>query len=71
MRYQIFGPGWPVGQHLVPTGTVVDTSVDEWAIGLTPPPNCMALDDEAQQVLSQVYGSPSPPWWAPAIPDGT
>jgi hypothetical protein len=65
MKYRIFGPGWPVGQHLVPTGTVVDTSVDEWAKGLTPPPNCMALDDEAHQAMVKAYppepGKEGPP----------
>jgi hypothetical protein len=69
MRYRIFGAGWPVGQHLIPTGTIVDTAIDAWAIGLTPPPNAQALDDEAQQLLSQIYGVP-PQWWTAAIPDG-
>jgi hypothetical protein len=68
MKYRIFGSGWPVGSHLIPTGTTIDTNIDTWAAGITPPPNCQALDDEAAQLLQEIYGAP-PQWSSPAIPD--
>jgi hypothetical protein len=51
MRFQITGAGWPVGQYLIPSGSVIDsTSDDHWSLfarGLTLPINATCLDDEA------------------------
>jgi len=48
MRFQILGGGWPVGQFLIPSGTIIDTNVeDQWSTlvkGLRPPLNAMPLD---------------------------
>jgi hypothetical protein len=54
MRFQITGQGWPLqgGAALAPNGTIIDSTSNDffsvWARGLTPPINCIALDDEAR-----------------------
>ena len=59
MRYQLTGD-WPVQHHLapIPAGTVIDTASAEWAFlaGRPPPPNAMALDQEAYDELLRSYG---------------
>ena len=48
MKYQILGGGFPVGQHLIPAGTIIDTDAnDQWsnlAKGRPPPLTAMPLD---------------------------
>jgi len=59
MRYQILSGGWPVGQHLIPAGTVIDTtSNDQWstlAKGRPPPLNIMPLDLQTWKRLQEIY----------------
>jgi hypothetical protein len=59
MRYQIVGHGWPIGDRLVPGGTVIDAaSPDDWsrlAAGRVPPINTQALDKEAYDLLLATY----------------
>jgi hypothetical protein len=59
MRFQITGAGWPVGQYLIPSGSVIDsTSDDHWSLfarGLTLPINATCLDDEAWQAQLAAY----------------
>jgi hypothetical protein len=47
MKYQILSGGWPCGQHLIPAGTIIDTtSNDQWSTlvkHLRPPLNAMPL----------------------------
>jgi hypothetical protein len=60
MRYQITGAGWRVRQHLIPSGTVIDTSAsDHWSLlarGRTPPINSVPLDEEAWRTQLAAYG---------------
>jgi hypothetical protein len=53
MKFQVNGQGWPVGQSLVPAGTVIDTSASDWSSlrGYVLPPNVTPLDDEAYQAM--------------------
>jgi hypothetical protein len=53
MLFQITGTGWPVGDKLIPAGTVLDWADDrdQWAnlaksVGVLPK-NCMSLDQDA------------------------
>src|SRR5262249_55893693 len=59
MRFQITGQGWPVGQHLIPSGTLIDFSErNMWtalAQGRGIPLTATALDDEAWQAQLQAY----------------
>ena len=58
MRFQILGPlGWPIGDKLIPIGQILnlDDPTDMWAqlaksVGMWPP-NVMALDQEAWNVV--------------------
>jgi hypothetical protein len=59
MKFQITGQGWPVGQYLIPTGSIIDASADDhWSLfarGLTIPINATPLDDEAWQSQLRAY----------------
>ena len=59
MRYQILSGGWPVGQYLIPAGTVINTaSDDQWsnlAKGRPPPLNSMPLDWETWQKMKKLH----------------
>jgi hypothetical protein len=59
MLYQITGHGWPIGAHLIPTGTIINSSgTDQWsqlAKDLPPPLNSMPLDWETWQELKRLY----------------
>jgi hypothetical protein len=53
-RFQVTGPGWPVGQYLIPADTFLDKEDWQWnGIALpTPLPVCLRpLDDEAYAEL--------------------
>jgi hypothetical protein len=58
MRFQILGPlGWPVGAVLIPTGTILNyDDGNDWMGQLAKaqgclPPNCMALDQDAWNMV--------------------
>jgi hypothetical protein len=58
MKVQVTGGGWPVGQWLIPAGTILDAK--DWTFNSTPlpwlpPPNMMALDQEAFALMSRHY----------------
>jgi hypothetical protein len=59
MKYQITGQGWPIGQFLVPTGSIIDASADDhWSLcarGLTIPITATCLDAEAWQAQQAAY----------------
>ena len=59
MKYQILSGGFPVGQHLIPAGTIIDTDAnDQWsslAKGRPPPLNVMALDKVTWLWLQKLY----------------
>jgi hypothetical protein len=61
MRYRICGAGWPVGQYLIPTGTVLDFSKpDMWtkiAEGLAIPINATPLDEEAHEAQLKAHSN--------------
>jgi hypothetical protein len=58
MRFQILGPlGWPVRDKLIPVGQICDLEdpTDMWgqlvkSVGVLPP-NCIALDQDAWNVV--------------------
>jgi hypothetical protein len=58
-RYQITQHGFPVGDRLIPNGTVIDTDAqDDWsklARGLAPPLNAQPLDQAAFDKMKSVY----------------
>jgi hypothetical protein len=63
-RYQITGAGWPVGQWLIPTGTVIDdvSGTDTWSVivrerGLPPPVNASLLDQSTYDTYDQMVQS--------------
>jgi hypothetical protein len=62
-RYQITGAGFPVGQWLIPTGTLIDdvSGVDQWSTlvrerGLVPPVNASPLDQNTHAQMVVVGG---------------
>jgi hypothetical protein len=65
MKYQIMGGGWPIGSWLIPAGTIIDDpdgkaedKLSGWerlAKGRVPPPDAIALDDEAYAVMVKEY----------------
>jgi len=59
MKYQIALHGWPVGQHLIPVGTIlVFAKFDDWtqlAGRRAPPRNAMPLDQQAYDVMREHY----------------
>jgi hypothetical protein len=66
MLFRVEGPGWPVGDRLIPSGAVIDLNADPWrGRNLTPPLNATALDDECWQLMRKIYPShllgPPPP----------
>jgi hypothetical protein len=62
MRYLLTGHGFPVGQYLIPVGTVIDVPAkagDDWsrlATGKTIPRNAQPLDQQAFDALVKAYG---------------
>jgi hypothetical protein len=62
MKFQLVGHGWPIGQFLVPVGTVINIPPnvgDDWsrmAVGKRIPPNAQPLDKEAYEALVKAYG---------------
>jgi hypothetical protein len=62
MKFQLCNHGWPIGQYLVPVGTVISIPAkagDDWsamAVGRVPPPNAQPLDREAYYALVRAYG---------------
>lgn len=59
MRFQLTMHGWPIGDRLIPVGTIIDSrDNDDWSVlarGRMPPLNSMALDQEAYEVMSTHY----------------
>lgn len=59
MKFQIIQEGWSIGDKLIPAGTIIDAaSNDDWtnlARGRVPPPNVLALDQEAADMLFKHY----------------
>ena len=63
MKYQLSGCGWPVGQFLIPVGTIIDLTkppeqMNDWeklALGKLPPLNALALDDDCANAMEQGY----------------
>jgi hypothetical protein len=63
-RYQLDGSGLPLGQFLIPPGTVINTGDpnDGWGAeiarrGLPPPVTCQALDQATYEQMCSLYGS--------------
>ena len=49
-RYEVTGRGWPVGPHVIPAGTVLDTADWEWeglALPRPPPIDAVVCLDQA------------------------
>ena len=66
MKFQLVGHGWPIGQYLIPAGTIIDTADpgDPWrwawqsCLPDKPPPvNALPFDQETYNLLAQVYGA--------------
>jgi hypothetical protein len=59
MKYQILSGGFPCGQHLIPAGTIIDTTAtDQWSMlakGLPPPLTAMPLDWGTWQTMKELY----------------
>ena len=59
MRFRITGPGWRLGDALVPADTIIDLAKsDRWsklAKGKTIPINATPLDDEAWAAQLAAY----------------
>lgn len=63
MKYQLAQHGWPIGQFLIPVGTIIDLTKDpeqmnDWeklAQGKLPPLNALALDDDCANAMEQGY----------------
>jgi hypothetical protein len=63
MKYQLAGHGWPIGQWLIPVGTVIDhtktpeqmTDWEKLALGKLPPLNAVALDDDCAEAMANGY----------------
>jgi hypothetical protein len=59
MRYLILDQGLPVGQWLIPAGTIIDAAAtDMWStlmLGRVPPPNAQALDQAAYDAMRLAY----------------
>jgi hypothetical protein len=60
MKFQLAGPGWPVGQFLIPGGTIIDSGAsDSWSTlvrGLSPPVSAIPLDQGTYQQMKNLYG---------------
>jgi hypothetical protein len=67
MKFRVGGSSWPVGQHLIPNGTVIDTTgnpeqMNQWSRevlkrGLLPPVDAQPLDDATYQQMVAIYGA--------------
>jgi hypothetical protein len=65
MRYQLVDHGWPIGQWLIPAGTIIDlskpdtqlTDFEKLAKGRVPPLNALALDPECVELMRTAYHS--------------
>jgi hypothetical protein len=59
MKFQLRQHGWPIGQHLIPEGTIIDTDAgDQWsrlAVGLNPPINAQPLDQATYDAMKAIY----------------
>jgi hypothetical protein len=58
MRWQLLGD-WPVGQWLVPAGTVLEGTAPTWngiPLPMPMPLNAISLDDEAALMMLKWYG---------------
>lgn len=59
MRYQLINHGFPIGDKLIPVGTVISSDADdEWSMlakGRVPPPNAVCLDQECWDLMQSVY----------------
>ena len=53
MKFQLLGP-WPVGQHLIEAGTIVDATEPQWQ-GIAMPINAMPLTQDAADYMSRLY----------------
>jgi hypothetical protein len=71
MKYQISGGGWPIGQWLVPAGTIIDLDgkadhqLTEWerlAQGRVPPRDAIALDDETYALMVNAHETRGGGW---------
>ena len=60
MKYTVGNTGFAIGQYLLPSGTLIDsTSNDFWsrlARDHVPPPNAIAIDEEAYSAQLKHYG---------------
>lgn len=57
MQFKLQGP-WPVGQHLLVDGTLIDFTTKDWKGDLLPqpfPPNALPQDAEAKALYAT--------WW--------
>jgi hypothetical protein len=61
MKYTIGQTGFVIGQYLLEPGTVIDSSSNDfWSVlarGRPPPPNSVALDEEAYATMLKAYGA--------------
>jgi hypothetical protein len=61
MKYQLHSHGWPIGDRLIPVGTVIKLPPkegDDWsalAQGKPIPLNAVPLDDEAYQAMLRQF----------------
>jgi hypothetical protein len=59
MKYQLANHGWPIGDKVIPVGTIIDDRAeDDWsrlARGRTLPMNAVPLDQEAADALIRAY----------------
>jgi hypothetical protein len=60
MKYQIGPAGWPIGERLIKAGTIIDTSMIEWAnLRWVPPPmDAIALDQATYDYMTGRLGYP-------------
>jgi hypothetical protein len=56
MRYRV-NSAWPVqgGAAVIPGGTVIDTAISPFLVGVVPPPDVTPLDQEAVNMLVLAY----------------
>lgn len=61
MRFQLRECGWPIGQYVIPQGTIIDSAAtDQWsalvvALGLTPPVNAQPFDQATYDLMRLQY----------------
>jgi hypothetical protein len=65
MKFAVSGMhGWPVGAQYIEAGTIIDTSLSQWAWllnsalsgGRVPPPDVQALDQATYNAMVAAYG---------------